>query len=325
MRVRRATAVPGRRHRVGRYRYPLVVSLVVLLTLAGLLSVLRIDTAATVTTPAAARYRGIGVADDCVEGRPDCVGRTLAQMRQRFEPLGRACDHHAAFALAYLRGTQSEGWASEQSGVLADPAWVNHEVVLLAAYYFAAYDYWAAGPRSVIPASWLIALDAARDHRVSGTGDVLLGMNANIGRDLPFVLATIGLTRPDGTSRKPDYDRVSESMRAAIAPLMAEESKRFDPYSFNSTGVADGWLHMFVSWREHAWRDAERLVVAPDMAMRTIVAGEIEARAAADAASISMRYAYAAPSTISGPRDLHCARHNADAPGAYPFGTPPAY
>ena len=48
--------------------------------------------------------------------------------------------------------------------------------------------------------------DAAKGRQVTGLGNLLLGMNAHINRDLPFVLYSIGLTAPDGSSRKPDHD-----------------------------------------------------------------------------------------------------------------------
>jgi hypothetical protein len=37
---------------------------------------------------------------------------------------------------------------------------------------------------------------------VTGSGDLLLGISAHVNRDLPFVLASLGLVAPDGTSRK---------------------------------------------------------------------------------------------------------------------------
>ena len=47
-------------------------------------------------------------------------------------------------------------------------------------------------------------------RQVTGMGNVFLGMNAHVNRDLPFVLAEIGLVKPDGTSRKADHDRVND-------------------------------------------------------------------------------------------------------------------
>ena len=49
-------------------------------------------------------------------------------------------------------------------------------------------------------------------------GDLLLGMNAHINRDLAFVLAATGLIGPDGSSRKHDYDAVEKWLYDATAP-----------------------------------------------------------------------------------------------------------
>ncbi|HET8660592.1 MAG TPA: DUF5995 family protein [Micromonosporaceae bacterium] len=290
-------------------------------TVAALLAVV---TAMTLS-PAAARAAVLPPDNYCPDGQASCVDATIAEMRQRFEPLGRSCHHNAVFALAYLRTTQTYKWARDQSGFFADPAWVNHEDAVFAAYYFTAYDDWAAGRRAAVPQAWLIALDAARDRRVTGAGDVMLGMNAHINRDLPFVLAAIGLTRPDGSSRKPDHDKVNDFLRLVGDPLLAEEAVRFDPFSFASLG-SGVMFSVLVQWRERAWQNAERLVAAPDDAARAAVAADIESAAATEALSLRTLNAYVPPFTTTWPRDLYCAGHHATAPPQpYPFGTPSAY
>jgi hypothetical protein len=256
----------------------------------------------------------------CPDGRPSCVDATIADMRARFAPLGRSCDHNAVFALTYLRTTQTYKWARDQAGFFADPAWVNHEDAVFAQLYFDAYDSWAAGARGRTPGAWLVAFDAARNHRVTGAGNVLLGMNAHINRDLPFALAAVGLTRPDGTSRKPDHDKVNDFLALVMAPLLTELSTRFDPYGLAGGLPPDTVFQLIVTWREQAWHNAERLVAARDPLTRALVAADIEAGATAQA----VLYAglTATPSPL---RDAYCAVHNADQPPAYVFGAPSAY
>jgi hypothetical protein len=264
--------------------------------------------------------------DVCADGAPSCVDETIATMRARFAVLGQQCDHRAVFALAYLRTTQTYKWARDLPGFFADTAWVNHEDALFAEYYFNAYDNWAAGRRTSVPAAWLAAFDAARDRRVTGAGDVLLGMNAHINRDLPYVLAAIGLTRPDGTSRKPDHDKVNEFLATVVDPLLAELVARFDPTGFDIGLVPDALLQQIVSWREQAWRNAERLAAAATPLARAIVVLDIESSAAAQAAFLTTLTSYLPPLSTTGPRDAHCAAHHADPPPArYAFGLPSAY
>jgi hypothetical protein len=82
---------------------------------------------------------------------------------------------------------------------------------VFAKYYTDAYYANRDGNRSAVPRSWLTAFDAARDKKATGVGDLLLGMNAHINRDLPFVLAATGLVKPDGTSERPTTTRSSSS------------------------------------------------------------------------------------------------------------------
>lgn len=61
-------------------------------------------------------------------------------------------------------------------------------------------------------------------------------------------------------------------------------------------------------WRETAWRNAERLVSAPDAASRAAVAQDIENYAASQAPLISGLTANG-PLQTSAARDAYCAAH----------------
>lgn len=269
-------------------------------------------------------------ANDCVAGRPSCILAAIREMRRRFEPLGPSCDHDAVFALAYLRTTQTYQWVSEQPGFFAEVSWVNHYDAVFAKYYFRAVDDYAAGRSASVPAAWRIAFDAARDRRVSGSGSLLLGMNAHVNRDLPFVLAAIGLVGPDGTNRKADHDKVNQFLNLVLEPLLAEISTRFDPHVINiKTPFGTGYtalLQLLVLWREAAWRNAELLVSAPTELARSLIAQEIETTAALEAQTFVTANAYLPPLTSSAARDAYCAaNHGAAAPLSYSFGMPAPY
>ncbi len=246
----------------------------------------------------------------CVAGRPTCVRLTIEEMQRRFRPLAATCSHQAVFSLAYLRTTQEYKRAAEEKGFFEDVRFVNHEDAVFAKYYFDAYDAWAADRLRRVPKAWRIAFDAARDRQVTGSGNLLLGMNAHVNRDLPFVLAAIGLVKPDGTSRKPDHDKVNVFLNRVVEPLIAEEAQRFDPtmddaetpYGLSYTAL----MQLLVAWRETAWRNAERLVSAPDAAARAAVADDIEAYAASNARAFVTQYQYG-PLSSSARRDAYCA------------------
>ncbi|WP_173063659.1 DUF5995 family protein [Phytohabitans houttuyneae] len=290
-------------------------------TLRAALAVVVVSVA-IVAAPSPARAAAPG---DCADGSPSCVAATIATMRARFAPLGRSCAHNAVFALTYLRTTQTYEWARDQPGFFTDPAWVNHEDAVFARLYFDAYDSWAAGARLRTPGAWLVAFDAARGRKVTAAGNLLLGMNAHINRDLPHALAAVGLTRPDGSSRKPDHDKVNDFLAAVLAPLQVELTARLDPTGLATGLPPDSAFQLILGWREQAWRYAERLVSAPNPVARALVAAEIEAHATAQAVLYAGLAAYVPPLSTPAARDAHCAVHNGDQPPAYPFGTPPPY
>jgi hypothetical protein len=253
--------------------------------------------------------------DDCVAGRFECVEKVIKEMHRRLEPLANSCDHDAVFALAYLRTTEAYLTYARRSDFFADARFVNHQDVVFAQMYFDAYDDWAAGRMERVPPAWRIAFSAADDERVSGAGNLLLGISAHINRDLPFALAAIGMTTDSGVSRKHDHDKVDEILNAVVDPMMREQARRFDPelsraQTPHGLGYA-GLLQTIVTWREAAWRHAELLVAAPDGASRAVVAQQIEDYAAAQARAIEAASRYLPPHTTTQARNEYCAVHGA--------------
>jgi hypothetical protein len=251
--------------------------------------------------------------NDCTAGRTHCVDAVIREMRRRFEPLAESCAHDSIFALAYLRTTEEYRRTIEDATFFDDTPFVNHEDAVFARLYFDAYDAWHTGRQQDAPPAWTIAFRAAADHAVTAQGNLSLGINAHIQRDLPFALAGIGLVKPDGSSRKPDHDRVNEILNRVSDDLYAEIARRFDPTidDANLPGTADdaGVFQVIPTWRETAWRNAERLVSAATPAERAQVADSIEAYAASQAETIRRAEAYA-PAQNSSARDAYCALHH---------------
>jgi Family of unknown function (DUF5995) len=252
--------------------------------------------------------------NDCAAGRTRCIDALIREMTRRFDRLADSCDHDAIFSLAYLRTTEEYRRTVENPAFFEDTPFVNHEAAVFGEYYFRAYDAWHAG-RSAPPA-WAIAFDAAADRSVSALGNAFLGMNAHIQRDLPFVFERIGMTKPDGSSRKPDHDRVNEFLNRVSDDLYPEVARRFDP-TFDDLSVPGTTVDDLLSfqaipaWRETAWRNAERLVAARTPAERALVAQSIEEFAASQAHTIRLVTAYG-PLQSSAARDAYCAVHHDD-------------
>jgi hypothetical protein len=270
-------------------------------------------------------------ANDCVAGRKTCVKQTLKELDRILQVTGKSCSHHAVFALAYTRITQTYVWSREQ-GYYEDVPFANHQDAVFAKYYTDAWTNWRNGNRAAVPQAWLTAFDAAAAGTVTGTGDLLLSINAHINRDLPFVLASVGLVAPDGSSRKPDFDKVEEFLAAAAEPMTTEAAQRFDP-SMDDADADDPLdtpytviMQAISTARENAWRNAEALVSAPTPAARALVAAKIESDANAAAHAILIAQRYLPPLTSGAPRDAYCAAHSSDpAAEPYPFGTPAPY
>jgi hypothetical protein len=250
--------------------------------------------------------------NDCVRGHVRCVDAVIREMTRRFNNLAEDCDHDAMFALAYLRTTEEYRRTVEDPTFFEDTAFVNHEDAVFAEYYFDAYDDWHRGRTEQVPPAWRIAFQASDDRSVTGYGDMALGMNAHIQRDLPFVLEGIGLVKPDGSTRKTDHDRVNQFLNRVADDLLPELAARFDPTVDDDDlpGQFDDIVkfQLVPAWRETAWRNAERLANAPTPAARAQVAADIEAYAASAAQALKTQSLYG-PLRSSAERDAYCAAH----------------
>jgi hypothetical protein len=246
--------------------------------------------------------------DACRRGRKRCPRRVVREMYGRWQPLDASCDHRAVFALTYLRTTEEfVRTVTANRHFFSRRRWIKHEDTVFAELYFRAYDRWVRG--RPVPEAWRMAFEANASANVTGIGDLLLGMNAHINRDLPYALAHVGLRKRDGRSRKPDHDRVNAFLERVADPLQRELAERYDPiFEFTdaepSPADETGALEAVRSFRENAWRNAERLVAARDdpeelAAVRQSI--ELEAEASA--------HAIIAANTVPNyteVRDAHC-------------------
>ena len=267
----------------------------------------------TAITPTLTSGYDPGSEDECLRGSTKCVDKVIREMERRFDPLASSCDHDSIFALSYLRTTEEYRRAIEDPEYFSDNPFINHQDAVFADYYFDAYDDWQHDRIDQVPPAWRIAFKSADKRSVSAAGDLFLGMNAHINRDLPFVLYGIGLVKPDGSSRKPDHDKVNEFLNRVMDDLIPEIADRFDPTIDDSSlpGPVDDFLTFQVvpAWREAAWRNAERLANAPDAAARDQVAQDIEDYATGQAQMFKTFTAYG-PLQSSASRDAYCATHH---------------
>jgi hypothetical protein len=237
-----------------------------------------------------------------------CIDLEIANLRDLRRRLG--CDHRAVFATTYLVLTQVlRDTVRRDPAFFTDPAYLYTEDALFADYYFRTVRDYAA--RRPVPRAWRIAFDTAARGGANGAQDMLLGINAHVQRDMPFVIAQLGVRRPDGGSRKPDHDRVNQVLQRAYEPVVQAVARDYDPFvSVSNAGASPAdnvaGLEMVKGWREGVWRNAERLLNATTTAQRQAIASSIELNAATWARSI-------ASGRVPGyraRRDAYCARRS---------------
>jgi len=246
-----------------------------------------------------------GPVPNCRKPRMKCVRVTMKRMRKLQSTLG--CDHRAVFATTYLTLTETYyELLRERPDFVEDRKYLFTEVAHFANYYFKTIHAHQRGEE--VPPAWQIALDTARDKDVNGAQDMLLGINAHVQSDMPFVIAQLGLETPAGKSRKPDHDVVNAVLEMAYQRVVDEVERRYDPFLAvtNPDGVpADdaAGLELVRAWREGVWRNAERLTNAKTEAERRQVADSIEQHAAGWAEGVS---AFETPGDRTR-RDAYCA------------------
>ncbi len=240
-----------------------------------------------------------------------CIDAEVRRMRRMQAALG--CDHRAVFDTTYLELTKVlRRTVRERPHFVGDPGYLFLEDALFADVYFRTLAGYARG--DAVPPAWRIALDTARDGQVNAAQDMLLGINAHVQNDMPFVIAALGVTTPDGETRKPDHDAVNEVLDAAYAPVVHAIADRYDPFVSLTNADWDpaddiAGLEMVREWRELVWRNAERLIEAPDAASRAQVAGQIQEQAAAWAQGMATPQQPGYRAT----RDAYCAAKLEDA------------
>jgi hypothetical protein len=247
----------------------------------------------------------------CRSGDPQCIVDVIAEMEDRLAPLAASCDHDAIFSLAYLRVTQNVKAAAD-SGYFADRSWLTQIDAVFAQMYFDTMDTWSTGHHAAVPHAWRIALQASDDTTMSGLGDFMLGMNAHINNDFPYVLADVGLTGPDGRTHKPDHNAYNDRLDSLYHPVFDEEAARFDPM-FNTfdLGPIDELVVSSImrGWREMVWRHAEALANSRGKpVLRAAVEKDIAEYAATQAQFIKLIPIFLAASSPD--RDAWCAAHH---------------
>jgi hypothetical protein len=244
----------------------------------------------------------------CRDPSPKCVRGVLKRLRDRRDAWG--CDHRAVFATTYFELT-GQIMRDIRSGFVERkfdrPRYLYLEDALFANVYFRTIR--AARRGDEVAGAWRVAFDAAAAGDKFGAQDMLLGINAHVQNDMPFVLASLGLQTRNGKSRKHDHDAGNGALNRGYDEVVGAVRRRYDE-SLDLTNPAQlpfddvAGLEMVRGWRELVWRNAERLVAAETRAERRQVAQQIESYAEAQAEMIA---ATSVPG-YGATRDAYCAQ-----------------
>ncbi|MEA2429100.1 MAG: hypothetical protein QOF37_2728 [Thermoleophilaceae bacterium] len=218
----------------------------------------------------------------CRKATVKCIDVQIRRMQRAQDRFG--CDHRAVFATVYLTLTKAIRTAMlRDRHLFHDRRYLFRQVTVFAGYYFRMLH--AVDRGRPIPEAWRIAIDTAASGDANAGQDMLLAINAHVQRDMPFVVAQMGLVMPDGTSRKPDHDMGNEILNQAYESVVQAIQQRYDPIVSLTNASWDpvddvAGLEMVKGWREGVWRNAERLVNAKSAGERRQVIDQIETNAA---------------------------------------------
>ncbi len=162
-----------------------------------------------------------GPVSTCPKPKPGCIRTQIRRLREARDAWG--CDHRAVFATTYLTLTK-QLFADVKSGLVEsdfiDPKYLYTEDALFANVYLRTAKAYDRGDE--VAKAWQIAFDTAARDDTGAVQDMLLGINAHVQNDMPFVLASLGLRTPDGDSRKPDHDEANGTLNRAYEDVVAE-------------------------------------------------------------------------------------------------------
>jgi hypothetical protein len=217
----------------------------------------------------------------CTRPTLRCVDDTMRIMRRWRTRFG--CDHRAVFDTTYLLLTEEIRRYLRRPGFFDDRRYLIWEVTQFSNFYFRTLENERAG--RPVPEAWQIAFDAADSDGANAGQDMLLGINAHVQRDMPYVVASLGVRTPSGASRKPDHDRANTVLNSAYERIVREVGERYDPLLFTTNASWNpldniAGLEAVKGWREGVWRNAERLLTAKSDAERSLVEATIEGNAA---------------------------------------------
>ena len=208
----------------------------------------------------------------CRKATLRCIRGLERRLRRQYRRFDATCDHRAVIAYSYLqitRGLRLDMTSSDS--LVRHKRWMAYLVTNFSNRYFRAFRNYRRG--RPVPEAWRITFETAAHGDANAGQDVLLFSNVHVQHDLPLAYETQGLLTRSGRSRKPDHDAVNAINARIFDDVEEHIAANYDP-SFTLIDLPFlpleevTTLELVKSWREQAWRSAERLLAARNRAER---------------------------------------------------------
>jgi Family of unknown function (DUF5995) len=255
-----------------------------------------------------------GPVPNCRRPSIKCVANAAQRLRKVEAAFG--CDHRAVFATTYRVLTQVMlKTLTDNPHFFDHMRYLYYEDALFADVYIGNTRAWIQG-RRVSPA-WQTNFQVAASGDLNAAQDMLLGINAHVQNDMPFVIAALG-TSPGvkGGLTYSDHEKENEILGVAYQTVVDEIRRDYDPIldvtNSSLTPLDDfAGLQLVKQWREDVWTHANQLIAAKTPAERATVTTQIEQNAEQWAQEIST--AGAGFPGYRSYRDSYCATNNPNA------------
>ncbi len=229
----------------------------------------------------------------CKRASIECVVGLERRLKRQFARYDPECNHLAVISYSYLqitRGLIEDLTGPREEALVVHRRWMEYLITQFSNRYFRAFHRYAHG--KPVTDAWRITFETAANGDANAGQEVLLFSNAHVQHDLPYAYAKMGIETRSGKSRKPDHDAVNAVNARVFDGIEEFIAAHYDP-SFSLIDVPVlpieevGTLELVKSWREQAWRSAERLVAAETPEERHEVARTIRENATRWAEMIS--------------------------------------
>ena len=191
-------------------------------------------------------------------------------------------DKRRVFLTAYLIASRNVVRLKNE-GYYEDPEWVSRYSALFGDQYRQVLLSYEREEFDRVPGVWLLAFNEGHNERLLMPQHLALGMNAHMGRDLPYAITEVGLD--DNPCRYRDHNRINDALLPSIAQSQQRLCHETYPAMLRSCLAAIRpvfvrvGIHAFRTGRELAWQTGTAVLRATTEEQRRALWRAHESRA----------------------------------------------